>query len=274
MTYYTPLFRRQIGDPTTNRDGYICTMTSGAMVLDYHTLGGLQLWGGELERHQNQHTGGTDLNDLALAWAYYGQVLTIQSGYGWAGVRRALGEGRAVVLQGDYDRFTGANSCQKGFADPHAIALLPSDTAWAIVGDPLCSGFKVIAEGTVRAYAEKLAPRVHFAVSRPQSSIVPPPTTEEPMNLRAVKGEDWTPALTRRPYRPNPERGGPITGYIELGTIVRTIAEATTKDGNNWRLTEINGVPAWLLRADFNPVVQGGDPAVDAGLTNYIERKG
>lgn len=274
MTYYLPRFVPQIGDPTTTRDGFICTMSSGAMVLDYHTRGSLQLWGGELERHQNQHTGGTDLNDLALAWSYYHQVLTIQSGFGWVAVKKALAEGRAVVLQGDYDRFTGANSCQKGFGDPHAIALIPSDTAWALVGDPLCKAFKVIPETTVRAYAEKLNSRVYFAVSRPQAAIVPPPTTEEPMNLRAVKGEDWTPALTRRPYRPNPDRGGPIAGYIELGTIVRTIAEATTKDGNNWRLTEIGGRPAWLLRADFNPVVQGGDPAVDAGLTNYIERKG
>lgn len=171
MSYYQPIFRNQIGDPTTTRDGFICTMSSGAMVLDYHTHGAIQVWGGDLERHQNDHVGGTDLYDLALAWKWYGQTLTQGTG-GWAGVKSALGGGKAVVLQGDYDPFIGADSCQAGFDDPHAIALIPSTTAWALVGDPLCRSYKVIAEAKVRAYAEKLNPRVQWAASRAQPQSV------------------------------------------------------------------------------------------------------
>lgn len=271
MTYYLPRFRPQIGDPTTTRDGFICTFSSGAMALDYHTRGRISVWGGTLEQHQNDHIGGGDLYDLALAWSFYGQVLTQGTG-GWAGVKAALAAGRAVVLQGDYDQFVGANSCQSGFNGPHAISLFPSRSVWALVGDPLCKDFKVISEKTVRAYAEKLNPRVQFAMSRSQPEVEPKPE-ETDMKLTAVKGEDWVPAGgIRRPYRATPNRAAAVAGYIEPGQIVRSIAEATTVDGNSWRLTEVNASPAWLLRADFNPVTPGGDPVVDAGLTKYISR--
>ncbi len=174
--FYRPIFRRQIGDPTTTRDSYICTMSSGAMALDYHTRGAVQPWGGQLEKLQDDHEGGTDLYDLATAWRRYGlaldppqdYTLEIRSGKGWANLKAALAEGRFVVLQGDYDRFTGAASCQAGFVDPHAIGLAPTTTAWALVADPLCPGYKVIDEGTVRAYAEKFYSGVRFAVSRAQ----------------------------------------------------------------------------------------------------------
>jgi hypothetical protein len=36
---YMPIFRRQIGDPTTLLDRFICTFESGAMVLDWHRHG-------------------------------------------------------------------------------------------------------------------------------------------------------------------------------------------------------------------------------------------
>lgn len=103
---------------------------------------------------------------------------------------------------------------------------------------------------------------------------MPPTDTEDDVYLTQIKGEDWRPAGERRPVRDKPDRpGGTIIGYIETTQIVRTIAEATTADGNVWRLTEFNGKPGWLLRSDFNPLVQGGDPATDAGLTSYIARK-
>ena len=95
---------------------------------------------------------------------------------------------------------------------------------------------------------------------------------EEDVNLTAVKGEDWTPREVRRPYRAMPNRKDAIVGYIEFGEVVRTIAEATTSDGHVWRLTEIGDRPAWLLRSDFNPLMQGGDPAVDAALSAYLAR--
>ena len=165
--FYVPIFRNQIGDPTTTRDGVICTMSSGAMALDFHTLGAIQRWGGELEQHQGDHVGGTDLGDLADAWAYYGQNLSQGTG-GWTGVEAALAAGKAVVLQGDYDRIPDANSCQRGFDGDHAIALFPTTGAWARVGDPLCDGFHLNwPEAAVKAYAEKLAGagKARFAMS-------------------------------------------------------------------------------------------------------------
>lgn len=272
MTYYLPRFRNQIGDPTTTRDAFLCTMSSGAMCLDYHTRGRISVWGGTLERHQNDHSGGTDLSDLGVAWRWYGQELMWGMTSGWAGLKAALSQGRSIVLQGDYDRFTGSNSCQLSYRGPHAIALFPSDTAWAIVGDPLCNTFKTIAEPVVRAYAEKLNPRVQWAMSRAQPQLEPQPE-EVDVKLTVVKGEDWTPAGgIRRPYRATPNRAAAVAGYVEPTKIVRTIAEARTVDGNNWRLTEINATPAWLLRADFEPVVQNGSPSVDQKLTDYINR--
>lgn len=163
--YYIPIFRRQIGDPTTDRDAYICTMSSGAMALDYHTLGKIQVWGGQLEKCQDDHVGGSDLYDLRTAWKRcHNQTLEIRSGQGWAGVKRALAEGRAVVIQGDYDQM-GSYSCQASFLGGHAEVLIPSTTRWARVGDPLCRGFKDVPEKTMKAYAEKLASGVLFAVT-------------------------------------------------------------------------------------------------------------
>ena len=95
---------------------------------------------------------------------------------------------------------------------------------------------------------------------------------EEDVTIGVIKGEDWTPrGGVKRPYRDRPDRpGGTIVGYIGVGDIVRSIAEATTPDGNRWRLTELNGAPAWLLRIDFDPIV---DPSVDQQLDAFIARQ-
>ena len=45
---FMPVFRRQIGDPTTSLDGFICTLESAAMVLEWHTRGAISVWGGQL----------------------------------------------------------------------------------------------------------------------------------------------------------------------------------------------------------------------------------
>jgi len=100
-------------------------------------------------------------------------------------------------------------------------------------------------------------------------------TTEDEMSLTAVKGEDWkaTPD-TGAPVRDKPDRtGGVIFARIAKGAIVRTIAEGSTSDGNNWRMSKVGGRLGWLLRIDLEPLMQGGDPAVARGLTDYIDRK-
>jgi hypothetical protein len=89
-----------------------------------------------------------------------------------------------------------------------------------------------------------------------------------------VKGEDWKPAGgTRKPYRSRPERvNDAIAGYLEADKIVRTIAELHA-NGQEWRLSEIGGNPTYFLRLDLDPLIQGGDPATDAALVDYIARK-
>ena len=93
--------------------------------------------------------------------------------------------------------------------------------------------------------------------------------------ITAIKGEDWKPTVTNGVsngvYRATPDRSAPIVARLPEGTVIRTIAEVSA-DGNNWRLSEVNGAPAYFLRADLVPLVQGGDPAVDAALNDFITR--
>ena len=90
-----------------------------------------------------------------------------------------------------------------------------------------------------------------------------------------LKAEDWTlSGGIRRPVRSTPDRaGGTILGYIEpTDGIIRTIAEGTTLDGNNWRITRFEGVDGFLIRSDLVALVAGGDPATDAALTDFVNR--
>ena len=96
------------------------------------------------------------------------------------------------------------------------------------------------------------------------------------VRITAVKGEDWTPTknasgLSNGVLREVPDRTAPIVGRIELGDVIRTIAEVSSLN-NNWRLTKKDGKTLFLLRSDFTPVVQGGDAAVDKALSDYIAR--
>jgi hypothetical protein len=123
----------------------------------------------------------------------------------------------------------------------------------------------------LRAYAEKLAggPTLRFGVFTDE---VP---KEDDVTITEVNAEDWVPAGgERRPVRATPDRKlGIIVGYIELGQIVRTIAEAKTLDGERWRVTERGQDPGFLLRSDFSPLVPGGDPALHAQFDAFMARK-
>jgi N-acetylmuramoyl-L-alanine amidase len=110
----------------------------------------------------------------------------------------------------------------------------------------------------------------------PDTSTAPDPLE---MQVGAIKGEDWIPALVNGQssgvLRAEPDVASPEIARLDAGVVVRTIAEVTTNaapPNHNWRLTEHLGKPAYLLRRDWTPLVQGGDPAVDALLTRYIER--
>jgi hypothetical protein len=98
---------------------------------------------------------------------------------------------------------------------------------------------------------------------------------EEAEVITAIKGEDWKPTVTNGVsngvYRATPERAAPLVARLGADSVIRTIAEISA-DGNNWRLSEVGGVPAYFLRGDLAPLVPGGDAGVDGALTDYINR--
>lgn len=179
---YLPTFRRQIGDPTTSLDAFICTLESAAMVLDWHTRGAVKVWGGELipwtgRSEASIYGSGSNLGDAQQAWMHWGQHLDIRSGQTWNDLMEALSEGRAVILQGDYGEFSLNERCQDDFVDNHAISVYPyQQSGRLLVGDPICHDFKGFLESSLQAYAEALGQAVYgttspqkilFAVSRP-----------------------------------------------------------------------------------------------------------
>jgi hypothetical protein len=168
-------------------------MASGAMALDFHTRGQIQVWGGQLRKHQSDQEGGTDIGDVRVAWAKYDQVLTDRRGRNWAQLLEDLKDGRGIILQGDYDVLTGSDTCMGSFNDDHAIYLNPEffDGGKEVaVADPLCKGFKRIKLSTLRAYAEKLGTRVYgrkgpilYGATKalPVQAPTPPPPPPAPL---------------------------------------------------------------------------------------------
>jgi hypothetical protein len=112
---------------------------------------------------------------------------------------------------------------------------------------------------------------------RDKTPLFRPYFEEDDVQITEVNAEDWKPgpatAPQRRPIRATPDRaGGVIVGWVEVGEIIRTIAEAKTDDGNVWRLTERAQDPGWLLRSDFVALVQGGDAALHAQFDAFMAR--
>jgi len=103
---------------------------------------------------------------------------------------------------------------------------------------------------------------------------------EDDVRITGIKGEDWMPTVnggqSNGVLRDVPDRTAPVVARVAPGTIVRSIAEVETNaapPNNRWRLTEHAGKPAYMLRTDWTPLVQGGDPVVDGALTAYLERR-
>jgi hypothetical protein len=168
---YRATYRSQFGDASESHssphsEGSNCTMAAAAMALDHHTGGGIRRKPGEMRHAQSDDDGGTDLNDAAEAWARNGASLSIRSGSGWPKVVDALEEGRGVILQG-----TGGLAGCGDYTGGHAIYVAPeaSGSRW-LKGDPECSGWEWQEASSLRAFAERLASGVNFAVSSPSSS--------------------------------------------------------------------------------------------------------
>ena len=94
---------------------------------------------------------------------------------------------------------------------------------------------------------------------------------DDTVTITRNRWERWKAVNGNGVLRRNPVRSEAPFVRLADGTEVFTEAEATTPDGNVWRLTEYGGKPAWLLRAgpgvepgnDFAPLVPGGDPDLD-----------
>lgn len=173
---FMPHFRKQIGDPTTGLDGFICTLESAAMVLEWHTRGAIAVWGGELIPYCGKTEAqiaatGSNLTNADEAWAHYGQDLSVRSGQTFDDFLACLAQGRAAILQGDYSVLTNAEKCQDSFDGFHAISAYPYMVSDRIlVGDPLCSNFTGLRVATLRAYAEALGV-AEFGVTSPQKIL-------------------------------------------------------------------------------------------------------
>lgn len=186
MPGYMPTFRRQIGDPTTRLDSFICTLESAAMVLAWHTSGAVDVWGGELipwcgKTEAQIVATGSNLGNAAQAWTHYGQTLSVRSGQTFDDLMNCLAQGRAVILQGDYGVLSNAEKCQDTFDGNHALSLYPYQISDRILaGDPLCHNFGGLRIASLRDYAETFGAAVFgasspqpilFAVSRAQTPV-------------------------------------------------------------------------------------------------------
>lgn len=186
---YRPDFEKQWGDPTTTLDWVNCTMAAGAMALDFDTLGHVDVEPGTLRSHSGDFSGGTGLNSpgLSKAWAYYGQVLHVQTGDDWSSVIAALRAYKGVVLQGMYGALPKAyrsphNSL--GFVGPHGIYLNPEfqPDGDVLMGDPLNDSYIWVPQGALRSFAAALgaaelgsSSKLFFASSDAHKPVVADP---------------------------------------------------------------------------------------------------
>ena len=97
---------------------------------------------------------------------------------------------------------------------------------------------------------------------------------QEPLLILSVidKIEDWTPNGLNGVFRATPDRAAAVVARVAAGTVVTTTGEITTNDpaNPNWRKTRRNGQTLFMLRSDWVPVTQGGDPKVDALLETIL----
>ena len=157
----------------------------------------------------------------------------------------------------------------------HSIFYLPMNTGAGLVFDPLAAnqsaGVLTLAAKVLK-WAKGAGPNDAREVRKGEFNTV---------TLTTVKAEDWLP--TQNPtgasngvLRETPDKAAAIVARIPIGTPVRSIAEiATTAPAgdNNWRLTEYNSKPAYMLRRDWSPKVAGGDPKVDAEFDAFLQGK-
>lgn len=156
---YTPRFKAQLNDPTSTLDGTNCVPTSTAMAMDRATAGKVNVTGGQVRARLKDPdgtpdtSGGTNLPQNIAAAKTWGVALTDRTGGTFDDLLVDLDSGRGAVLLGDYDQL---RLCSSTYLGDHGIYVQSAGPTTAVIGDPLCLGFKTVGQATLRRYAEKL----------------------------------------------------------------------------------------------------------------------
>lgn len=251
MAYYLPEFRPQRDDPTEPHiahENNNCTMTSGAMCLEYQTQGRVKVWGGTLRHRQYDQDGGTGLDDLKVAWATFGETLHISVLHTWSAVLARLAEGRMVILQGDSGDLD--SSCSEVQDVAHAIAVHPhARPGFRLSADPWCRDWKFLPESQLRTYASKL--NFQFAFTKILAEL-----PEEPEEVG-----DIVPTADTKPRLLNWSEG--TTLYDLNGKFVSTYKEPRT-----------NVYSPFMATADRYAVSRTYNGATQLGYISKAQAKG
>jgi len=152
---YRPRHVRQLGWGSS-LDGENCTMASACIALDRHTEGAKTCTPPRMRSLQDDQTGGTDLNDAAVAWSRgFSETLDVHWGTSWSAFVSMINGGRGGILQGTYSRITAQYSSQTSFDGGHAMYIneFRAD-GYALVYDPLASAPKWMPASMLQSYAE------------------------------------------------------------------------------------------------------------------------
>lgn len=97
---HRPVFRKQLGDPTTTLDSLNCTPASAAMAIDRATIGRIRVYGGQVRAATGDTSGGTNLTQMQTAVRKWNVSLTVDYGLPMATFYSRLRAGRGAILQG------------------------------------------------------------------------------------------------------------------------------------------------------------------------------
>jgi hypothetical protein len=280
---YSPTFQPQ--NPAKSLDPYgwsNCAAYVGAMGADYATCGAKKPTGRQVRSLTNEpipdpSSPGLSIFQVQEALDDLGVEVETFTRAPWTFVEDLIDGGHYVSLAIQYSvirptRFSGDPSFYNG----HAIGVPPG---WEAV-DPLCDGrragiYRYQHETYPRSLLRSAAGAFRVVRRRPDGStytealglgwaqgwytpahpaaagpLLPFPK-ETNMKLEATVYQRWTAQGTNGVLRRNPVRSEAIIARLPAGTVVTSRAEASTPDGNHWRLVDHpTGTrnPAWLLR--------------------------
>lgn len=221
---------------------------------------------------------GSTLAELVKGYTIrYRYTPTVISGF--TAAWKALTTGKGAVVTGLMGNLPAGHRLRRfspNYTGGHAVYVARMDDQMRVWWmDPLAP------QGTYGGEWASSSELASFMASNATAVVQPLAEKEvEVPIVTAIKGEDWTPTVTNGVsngvLRATPDRAAAIVARVPAGQALRTIAEckATAAEPTAlWRLTEWAGAPAYALRSDWTPLVQGGDPATDQRLTDYIARK-